>query len=71
MTKSREEVAQLILAQRTVLDGHRHEGLTLVQKCIWTGHNLEAWKQQHVSSTFESGETAEERLTHPSQYHRR
>ena len=53
MTEGGEEVAQLVLAGGATLGGHRHEGLTLVQECVWTGYDLEAWKQRHVSWTFE------------------
>ena len=39
-----EEVTQLALAQGTFLNGNGYEGLTLVQKRVWSGHDLEAWK---------------------------
>jgi len=45
VTEGREEVTQLVLAQGAVLDGNRHNGLALVQKCVWTGNDLEGWKQ--------------------------
>jgi len=48
VTKGREEITQLALAQTAIFDGDRHEGLAFIQKRVGSRDNLETWKQNNT-----------------------
>ena len=52
MTEGGEEIAQLVLAQRAILNGNGYDGLALIQEGIGAGNSLGGMEvEEYVSYT--------------------